>query len=134
MSYESPYEIQERLVAERANKDLDRTEQAAREQQASQGPSIYTPPKGPAEMTPAEIEAGRIERIERERAETTAQIEELRKDRARRAYVGATGGEQGFGELYSSTLRPKMIEEETLAAVQSDDVPIGTETAEGVRW
>ncbi len=134
MSYESAHEIQERLKAERANTDLDRAEQAAREGRHAQERSVYVPPKGPAEMTPAEIEAGRIERIERERAETTAQIEELRKDRARRAYVGATGGEQGFDELYVSKLRPKMIEEETLAAMQSDDVPIGTETAEGVRW
>jgi hypothetical protein len=128
---ETAYDLQERRARERANQDLDR---AAREQRHTQERSAYVPPKGLAEWTPAEIEADRIEQIERERAEAVAQIEAQRRDRARRAYVSSTGGELGFDELYSSTLRPKMIEEETLAAMQSDDVPIGTETAEGVRW
>ena len=135
MPEETPYEIQERLKQEAANREITRQEQAARERAVEAARSTYVPPKDRALMTGAELEAERREQAERECREEAERVETLRKDRARRAYVTTTGSEQGFDGLYESTIRKKMIEQETLARLGSEDVAVGEQTSDGmVRW
>jgi hypothetical protein len=135
MPYESPYELQERLKQEAANREIDRLAAAARAEKVEAAQSTYVPPKDRALMTPVEIEAERREQREREQREAAEVVEKTRKDRARRAYVATTGSEQGFDGLYESTIRKKMVEQETLAQLGGEEVAVGETTADGsVRW
>jgi hypothetical protein len=132
---ETAYDLQERLKRENAQKAIDQAERQAAEKRRLETESTYVPPKADHLLTAAELEAHRDEQTKRKLAEAEAGVETQRRDRARRAYVATTGSEEGFEGIYTSTLRRKMIEAETMQHLGQEDVAVGEVTADGsVRW
>lgn len=133
LGHETPAEIEAYWRDRRAREARESAERVSAEQaRLSQPPPPA--PKDPERMTPAELQAHRAAQAEREREDGQEKAEAQRKDRARRAYVASTGSEEGFEGVYTASLRKKMVEQETLRALEREDVPVGTVTEEGVRW
>jgi hypothetical protein len=132
---ETPAEVEKYWKDRRAAEATEREKRAFDERAARDRQSSYTPPKDVSEMTPPEMEQHRLGLIEQERADAATRIETQRKDRARRAYVASTGSEEGFDGIYTASLRKKMVEAETLAALEDDGAAVGETTSDGlVRW
>ncbi len=125
---ETPGETQRRVRQEQENAASERAARAAQAAQTAAERPREPLPKSLGEMDPVERQNHLAQLKADEEAERARHAEELRRGRARRAYLAATGSEEGFEGLYNSSIRQKMIEEETLRAMQPDD------KGGGVRW
>ena len=127
-STETPLELQNRIREQQNRQQQEREARAAAERRSTYVP----PPKTPAEMNPAELEAHRRANVERERSEATAHAAQQTKDRARRAYLESGGSESGFEESWPA-LQKRIIEDEAVKRMQRQK-PAGEFNNGTVNW
>jgi len=130
---ETPYEIQERLKAQRQREAGEREDRAFAERARLERESTYVPPKDLGETNPVERQNYLAQRKTEDDAKAAEQSESLMKDRLRRAFLSAGGKESEFEEQYPG-LRKRYINGQTMNILQGE-VSEGSANADGtVRW